>query len=230
MPKNCSTCADIDKIEELSFEEMTADLYKQRYSDSNRPVIIRNVSSDWPAINTLDYHWLRDQYTASDDILDEEGSNCFFKCYKTDEFKTLRDVFQLSPERLKTESESRPWYVGWTVCHKPVLAELNKLVELPSFLSEFDMIGNMWIFIGTPGYGAHLHLDDDLDTNTWQAQISGVKTWFLEPPPECAKQCHQSLEADLYPGDMIIVNTNFWYHRTHVQNHGISLVITQQIG
>jgi len=36
--------------------------------------------------------------------------------------------------------------------------------------------------------------------------------------------------GDLYPGDMIIVNTNFWFHRTHVLDQGISLVITQQIG
>ena len=143
----------------------------------------------------------------------------------------------------------QPWYVGWSVCHETVLGNLSRLVTRPRFLSRYDMIGNMWIFIGTPGYGAHLHLDDDLDTNTWQvkinkikkyfldntkkylqAQISGAKTWFLEPPPECAGVCPGGVQGDLYPGDMIIVNTNFWFHRTHVLDQGISLVITQQIG
>ena len=66
--------------------------------------------------------------------------------------------------------------------------------------------------------------------STWQAQVSGVKTWFLEPPPECAASCPNHLQANLYPGDMIIVNTNFWMHKTNVLNEGISLVITQQIG
>ena len=92
------------------------------------------------------------------------------------------------------------------------------------------MLGNMWIFIGSPGYGAHLHLDDDLELPTWQAQISGVKTWFLQPPPECGGQCKKEIQTALHPGDMIIVNTNFWFHKTRVKDEGISLVVTQQIG
>ena len=103
-------------------------------------------------------------------------------------------------------------------------------VETPEFLSELDTMGNMWIFIGSPGYGAHLHLDDDLELPTWQAQISGVKTWFLQPPPECGGRCKAELQIDLHPGDMIIVNTNFWFHKTRVKHQGISLVVTQQIG
>ena len=51
------------------------------------------------------------------------------------------------------------------------MAALSALVTLPPFLASYEMIGNMWVFVGSPGYGAHLHLDDDLDTNTWQAQV-----------------------------------------------------------
>ena len=69
----------------------------------------------------------------------------------------------------------QPWYVGWSVCHETVLGNLSRLVTRPRFLSRYDMIGNMWIFIGTPGYGAHLHLDDDLDTNTWQVEMNKIK-------------------------------------------------------
>ena len=29
---------------------------------------------------------------------------------------------------------------------------------------------------------------------------------------------------------MIIVNTNFWFHKTRVKDQGISLVVTQQVG
>ena len=53
------------------------------------------------------------------------------------------------------------------------MAALSALVTLPPFLVRYEMIGNMWVFVGSPGYGAHLHLDDDLDTNTWQAQVGG---------------------------------------------------------
>ena len=33
-----------------------------------------------------------------------------------------------------------------------------------------------------------------------QAQISGVKTWYLRPPPECTSSCHPTMQATLYPG------------------------------
>ena len=180
-------------------------------------------------MSQLDYHWLKAQYTQTPDILEYEAPNCFFRCYKTEEFKTLADVFSISEDRLG-DVVTMPWYVGWTVCQPQVYTNLSQLVTLPQFLTGYTMIGNMWIFLGTPGYGAHLHLDDDLDTNTWQAQISGVKTWVLQPPAECAAACPGSLQADMYPGDMIIVNTNFWMHKTVVLDQGISLVITQQVG
>lgn len=103
-------------------------------------------------------------------------------------------------------------------------------MEVPPFLSSLERMGNMWIFVGSPGYGAHLHLDADLELPTWQAQISGAKTWYLRPPPECAGVCKTELQADLHKGDMIIVNTNFWFHKTLVLDQGISLVVTQQVG
>ena len=54
------------------------------------------------------------------------------------------------------------------------MSALSALVTLPPFLASYEMIGNMWVFVGSPGYGAHLHLDDDLDTNTWQAQAINI--------------------------------------------------------
>lgn len=39
-----------------------------------------------------------------------------------------------------------------------------------------------------------------LYTPQHQAQISGVKTWYLRPPPECASSCHPTMQATLYPG------------------------------
>jgi len=228
MPKEC-TCTDVDSIDDIQATQMTPELFKDRYLRTNRPVVVRNVSLNWEAMKVLDYSWLKAQYTKSEEILQFEAKNCFFKCYKTEEFPTLASVFTMSEERV-SDVLSRPWYVGWSVCHQPVLREIEKLIELPEFLSDLDMLGNMWIFIGSPGYGAHLHLDDDLELPTWQAQISGVKTWFLQPPPECGGRCKKELQTDLHPGDMIIVNTNFWFHKTRVKDQGISLVVTQQVG
>ena len=104
-PKKC-TCVDVDKIDDVDFAEMTEELYNERYAATNRPVIIRNISSEWAAMTTVDYDWLKEQYTASAEILDKDAHNCFFKCYKTDEFKTLRDVFLMSRDRFSGDVSS----------------------------------------------------------------------------------------------------------------------------
>ena len=209
-------------------------------------MIVRNVSLGWEAMKVLDFSWLKAEYLKSEEILKHEAENCFFKCYKTDEFPNLASVFRMSEERVR-DVMSRPWYVGWSVCHPPVLQEIEKLsklppdlshyfvtksfpVDIPPFLAQLERQGNMWVFLGSPGYGAHLHLDADLELPTWQAQISGAKTWYLQPPPECSGVCRSEIQGDLHPGDMIIVNTNFWFHKTLVLEQGISLVVTQQVG
>ena len=107
-----------------------------------------------------------------------------------------------------------------------------------------------WIFIGfaffcwqfqpsitgTPGPGAHYHVDN-VDLPSWQVnlilknvvlgnrdnldntkvQLRGVKTWRLRSPPECWMSCHGEIKTTLYPGDIIIVNTNIWFHSTKVE-------------
>ena len=92
-PKTC-TCKDVDHIDTVEYFEMTEDLYEEKYAQTKRPVIIRNVSSEWAAMGTVDFGWLRDRYLASEDILKYEAPNCFFKCYKTNEFKSLSDLFR----------------------------------------------------------------------------------------------------------------------------------------
>jgi len=228
VPMNC-TCTDVEEIDDVPLAEMTAELFRDKYLRTNRPVIIRNVSLGWQAMKVLDFSWLKAQYTKTEDVLQYEADNCYFKCYKTNEFPDLGSVFAMSEQRV-SDVMSSPWYVGWSVCHPPVLKEIEKLVEVPPFLSSLERMGNVWIFVGSPGYGAHLHLDADLELPTWQAQISGAKTWYLRPPPECAGVCKTELQADLHKGDMIIVNTNFWFHKTLVLDQGISLVVTQQVG
>lgn len=92
-------------------------------------MIVRNVSLGWEAMKVLDFSWLKAEYLKSEEILQHEAENCFFKCYKTEEFPNLASVFRMSEERV-TDVMSRPWYVGWSVCHPPVLHEIEKLSRL----------------------------------------------------------------------------------------------------
>ena len=72
-----------------------------------------------------------------------------------------------------------------------------------------------------------MHIDN-VDLSSWQAQVSGTKNWLLRPPPECWLHCHGDMEARVSPGDIIVVNTNLWYHSTRIEGEDISLVITNE--
>ncbi|CAF5101014.1 unnamed protein product, partial [Rotaria magnacalcarata] len=50
---------------------------------------------------------------------------------------------------------------------------------------------------------------------SWQAQIRGRKQWTLRPVPECLFSCKE-FNFIVEPGEIIILNTNVWYHKTFV--------------
>ena len=142
-------------------------------------MVVRGAALDWPARSSLDWQWLRQQYTSQPDILQLDRHNCYFKCYKTQEFSKLGEVFNMSAERGR--GEGKPWYVGWSVCHPTVQQSIAALISLPPFLASQTAQGNMWVFMGTPGEGAHLHLDHDLNLPTWQVCYLMSYLFFLMP-------------------------------------------------
>ena len=159
-------------------------------------------------------------------ILEYEDKECWYNKYKSKHLQSLRSVFRMSDEEVVT----RPWYVGWAVCHEPVADMLHHLYYRPSFISPHSTPPRKpWIFVGKQGPGAHVHIDN-VDMSSWQAQIQGVKTWTLRPPPECWWQCHGDMSTTVYPGDIIVVNTNVWFHSTNIEqsDSDLSLVITNE--
>jgi len=176
----------------------------------------------------LDYHWLKQTYLSDPTILNKkESDECWFNPYKTTEFRNLWSVFQMPESKVSLQS-GQPWYVGWAVCHDEVALELDKLYQRPAFINpDSDTDKKPWIFIGTPGPGAHFHIDN-VFLPSWQAQLAGIKTWYLRPPPECYWSCPGNLQTTLYPGDIIVVNTNIWFHSTMVTGSELSIVITKE--
>lgn len=137
-----------------------------------------------------------------------------------------------------------PWYVGWQNCHHEASDTLRQYYETPYFLPPDSDSKHDWIFMGTPGYGAPFHLDS-VKYPSWQAQINGIKSWTLRPPPECFWACHGDVSVIMEPGciqqrcsiikpihssllgDIIVVNTNKWFHATSVLE-GLSITITNE--
>ncbi len=61
---------------------------------------------------------------------------------------------------------------------------------------------------------------------SWQAQISGIKLWTFKPPAECflSGLC-STLQVNVFPGDVIVFDSNRWYHSTFIKGDEISLTI-----
>ena len=95
-----------------------------------------------------------DRITNSDEKL-----TCQFFPYKT-KFRDLRQLFETVENHLNEEGRwEKPWYVGWSNCHDHVSKILRTHYQRPYFLPEDSEMSKLdWIFMGTPGYGANLHV------------------------------------------------------------------------
>ncbi|CAG2060622.1 unnamed protein product, partial [Timema podura] len=86
-------------------------------------------------------------------------------------------------------------------CDERAAAILRQHYGRPYFLPANEEEAKLeWIYLGSPGYRETMHIDV-VEQPTWQAQLRGIKRWFLHPPPECYYQC-ESLEVTLQPGEI----------------------------
>ena len=116
----------------------------------------------------------------------------------------------------RSEMRGKPWYIGWQNCDSAAANILRKYYTRPYFLSpDMESSRTDWLFMGTPGHGAHIHIDN-IKHSSWQAQIRGEKEWILEPPPECYYECPGRFNDTVRPGEVILLDTNRWFHGTRV--------------
>ncbi|XP_059152861.1 uncharacterized protein LOC131938739 [Physella acuta] len=186
------------------------------------PVLLKGACRDWGAVNTFSFQFFKELYTSNPEILAEQ-SNCQFFYYGTD-FRSLEDVFAMSEDRAAGREGEERWYVGWSNCDVTLANTLRSHLGSMQFLpkgAENEYL--LWIFMGSPGQGAALHIDY-VGRPSWQAQLSGTKNWTLIPSPGCSHAC-RPLTVIVEPGDIFILDTNLWYHSTFIQPGDISITI-----
>lgn len=219
---SCDFCETPTGIVELA--EMTKeDFLRLGYSD--KPIVVRGAAKRWKAMTVFSFAFFRELYRNVSDSFKNNRDYCQFFKYKTD-FEDLEDFLKMPDSRADlTDPEAKTWYVGWSNCDQRVARVLREYYTRPEFLpedSEASVID--WIFMGYSGNGATTHLDY-VQRPSWQAQIRGSKTWTLVPPPECEDVCVQSLMVTVHPGDLVMLNTNRWYHGTWVEPGDLSITI-----
>ncbi|XP_047738516.1 uncharacterized protein LOC108669977 [Hyalella azteca] len=216
---DCAMCRNVTHVDKVA--RLSPQLFEQRYAYTGRPVLVLDGQRDWTAPRTFSFDFFKNIYAPDSPVLSHSYRDCQFFPYQTS-FSSLRDVFNMSRDRVNMRGE--PWYIGWSNCDSAAANELRQHYTRPYFLPEASEASKMdWIFMGTKGYGAHLHIDH-VGKPSWQAQIRGSKTWTLEPPPECYFQC-QTLSVTVHPGNIIVLDTNAWYHKTLIVSDELSITI-----
>ncbi|CAG0924519.1 unnamed protein product, partial [Notodromas monacha] len=225
-PVDCDICRNVTEVSKV--QNLDPEKFFSNFIETGRPVIVIDAMDDWLAAEEFSYEFFRDFYNGgeadSNDFLDKfEDSGCQFFPYKT-EFQSLREVFSMDDERARMAPGYKPWYVGWGSCDSEANEILRRYYQRPYFLPKTSESTKMdWIFMGTPGFGAHMHIDH-VTNPSWQAQIKGSKIWYLQPPPECYFSC-SDIEVLVTSGEVIVLDTNRWYHATAVSSADISITI-----
>ncbi|XP_018904172.2 uncharacterized protein [Bemisia tabaci] len=218
--EDCSICLNVSQVDKVS--DISPSEFEQRYVGPGRPVVVVDGSRGWSAVQVFDFDFFRRVYRESDHNWESQAA-CQFFPYKT-EFQQLRDVFNMDPARANMSEGTQPWYVGWSNCDERVSRILREHYEPPYFLPQTSENKQTdWIFMGSPGYGAKMHIDN-VNYPSWQAQLKGTKTWTLQPPLECFYKCN-TLVVDVHPGEIIVLDTNRWYHQTQITSKDLSITI-----
>ncbi|KAL5270306.1 hypothetical protein ACHWQZ_G001149 [Mnemiopsis leidyi] len=213
---NCSFC-QIDNIHIRS--NLSEDVFYDQYAYSGRPILVSDGMRDWTT-SIFNFNYFKNLYQNRS----HDGENCQFFPYKTG-FLELQDVFNMDPSRASFKPGHKPWYIGWSNCDPTISKALRRHYKVPYFLSQSERTSDDWMFMGSPGYkGAPLHIDD-VDYNSWQAQIHGRKKWKFVPPPECWYECPKSHTITVEPGNIFVFDSNRWYHSTEVLEGEFSLTI-----
>ncbi|EDO42000.1 predicted protein, partial [Nematostella vectensis] len=219
-PIDCSICRDIHKVERVS--NITPQEFAKKYAYSARPVVIEDGMKNWTASEHFSFDFFKKVYSPDSPALKSRDGQCQFFPYNT-KFSTLKEVFQM-PEK-DAQMKGKPWYIGWSNCDSAAANELRKHYSRPYFLPELSESSRTdWIFMGCPGYGAHMHIDQ-VGKPSWQAQVKGTKKWTLQPPPECALECDKEIVTVIHPGEIIVLDTNRWFHQTDIINDEMSITI-----
>ncbi|XP_034951453.1 uncharacterized protein [Chelonus insularis] len=221
---DCNFCKGIDSA--LILPNLTREEFKP-YAYSSRPIVIKGAAKSWRASKDFSLKFFHDLYESIEGAYDSFEEECQFLPFKSN-FSSLRDVLTMSDRRARNVLNESSWYVGWKNCHPQVVEIMKEYYESPNFFPlDAEIPQTNYIFLGYHE-GALMHLDY-IPRLMWQGQIIGKKIWTVAPTPECDHIC-SSFSFSVDTGDIILLDTRIWYHKTYVSNDQLSLTITSEYG
>ena len=233
-----------DQIEETG--ALTGDEFLDRFYAPGRPVIMRGVVADWPALARWTPDYLKRRVGAGEIEYQggREGSPDF-ELFKDDHKRTM--AFDHFIDLITGTTSGNDAYITAYNSAK----NRDALAPLDADLGQIDAIltgkpGMMWI--GPAGTFTPLHFDL---TNNLLAQIVGTKHLVLLPPSETAKLANnrhvfsdvhdvtdpecleryplaetaRQFEVTLNPGDLLYIPVG-WWHQVVAEDFSVMLTYT----
>lgn len=72
------------------------------YAYTGRPVLIKNVSNSWPAMETFSFNFFKNLYEENKSpVLTKQNEECQFFLWDFQNFRNLGEVFKMDPDRSK---------------------------------------------------------------------------------------------------------------------------------
>lgn len=154
-PEQCDICESFTQVDKIT--NVSPNFLLENYINRFKPVVVSDGALNWPAKSLFTFDFFKSLFETVE-LRSGKDKNCQFFPYET-EFTSVKEVFNMSADRIRGNSGEKPWYVGWNNCNDEAGRYLKQFYDRPYFLSNMsEQMSLSWVFMGTPGYGAHMHV------------------------------------------------------------------------
>lgn len=168
-------------------QRLTLDEFRQEYEIPNKPVVITDVVTKWPAVEKWSDEYLMQAF--GENKVHAGGFSFDLKDY-------LRYMEAVSEGRV----DDQPLYL-FDKGFAQKAPSLLKDYTVPEYFQEdfFSFLGKerpdyRWLIVGPARSGSSFHQDPNC-TNAWNAVIRGTKKWILFPPHVTPPGVHPSVDG-----------------------------------
>lgn len=226
------------------YENIDPKEFREEYFNRQKPVVIRNLSKDWPAFSKWNWKYFKNlvghQKVA---LYNNTKSDAFTPINKADDYKSFGEYIDMISKGP----------AGWRIFLFNIFEHAPELVKdftwpehlMKGFVKKYPML-----FVGGAGSITHMHFDIDL-SNIMHTQFAGKKRVLLFPfseqhklyrkpwevlsladfsnyhSPENSKIDYQQFPALKYArgyetildhGDTLFMPAGYWHHMEYIDS------------
>jgi hypothetical protein len=221
-------------------QDLSYDQFVQEYGGPEKPVIVTDLTRDWPAQTGWTFDFFRQRYGHLTVQVKREAQRTLAMATRSMTMAQYIDY-------LETTRDESPYY----------LASWDFMLDAPELAQDYSLPGYwqddwlldvspelrprlLWLFIGPARTGFRMHVDVG-HTAAWNVQLVGSKKWTLFAADQLPHlyfgrvnsfdpdlKLHpnfvhaQGYECVLHPGEAIFV-PSAWWHQTQILENSLAI-------